>query len=140
MYISNGGYMNNKQNPHLTGIAQHLRKNMTPEERHLWFDFLKGLPITFNRQKVIGNFVVDFYSAEARIVIEIDGSQHLYGEGKEKDIERDTLLKELGIIVLRYTNFDIHDNFRGVCTDILKHISSRSDWLWDGITDILIKK
>ena len=114
--------MNKTNNPLLKENAQSLRTNMTKEEKHLWYDFLKKLPITVNRQKVIGNYIVDFYCAEANIVIELDGSQHYEEEGKAKDISRDKYLNELGITVLRYTNLDIHRNFKGVCADILRHI------------------
>jgi len=68
--------MNKTNNSKLTGNAKTLRKNMTKEERHLWYDFLKTLPLTVNRQKVIGNYIVDFYIASSKIVIELDGSQH----------------------------------------------------------------
>ncbi|MBQ3431945.1 MAG: DUF559 domain-containing protein [Clostridia bacterium] len=67
--------MNKTNNPHLKSYAQKLRKEMTKEERHLWYDFLKGLPVTFNRQKVIGNYIVDFYCASSKLIIEIDGSR-----------------------------------------------------------------
>ena len=60
----------------LTGISRVLRKNMTKEERHLWYDFLKGLPLTVNRQKVLGDYIVDFFVASKKLVIELDGSQH----------------------------------------------------------------
>ena len=116
--------MNQTNNPNLTQIAKALRKSMKKEERHLWYDFLKDLPDTVNRQKVIGNYVVDFYCASAKIVIELDGSQHYSIEGREKDQERETYLNGLGISVLRYSNLDIHRNFEGVCTDILHHIHS----------------
>ena len=99
---------------------------MTREEKHLWYDFLKHLPQTVNRQKVIGNYVVDFYCATAKIAIELDGSQHYEEKGIKKDQERDQYLNELGITVLRYTNIDIHNNFDGVCFDILKHINTSS--------------
>ena len=77
--------MNETANKNLTNISKTLRKQMTNEEKHLWYDFLKKLPITFNRQKVIGNYVVDFYCASAKIVIELDGSQHYEENGREKD-------------------------------------------------------
>ena len=118
--------MNEKHNPKLTGISKTLRKNMTKEERRLWYDFLKNLPQTVNRQKVIGEYVVDFYCASAKIVIELDGSQHYEEKGLESDCKRDAYLKELGITVLRYSNLDIHKNFEGVCEDILKHINTSS--------------
>ena len=119
--------MNDKNNPDLTGISKNLRKNMTEEERHLWYDFLRNLPVTVNRQKVIGSYVADFYCATAKIVIELDGSQHYKEEGRVHDREREIYLNSFGITVLRYSNLDIHTNFEGVCTDILRYISPSSD-------------
>ena len=95
---------------------------MTKEERHLWYDFLRLLPITVNRQKVIGNYIVDFYIASCKIVIELDGSQHYEDKGIEKDAVRDKYLESLGIKVLRYSNYDVNLKFRNVCEDILKNI------------------
>ena len=119
--------MNKTNNPHLKPLAQELRRNMTKEERHLWYDFLKKLPITFNRQKVIGSYIVDFYSAEAQLVIELDGAQHYEEQSREKDIMRDAYLNSLGILVLRYTNIEFHKNFEGICKDILIKISMRTE-------------
>ena len=118
--------MNTTNNPKLKTNAQELRKNMTKEERHLWYDFLKTLPITVNRQKVIGRYIVDFYIASAKVVIELDGSQHYEDENIKKDIERDSCLKESGIKVLRYSNLDINKNFKGVCEEILRFIDTSS--------------
>lgn len=109
-------------NKKLVPIAQNLRKNMTKEEKHLWYDFLKKLPITVNRQKNIGNYIVDFFISTKRIVIEIDGSQHGTVENKASDQQRDSDFYKLGITVLRYTNKDINQRFNVVCEDILKHI------------------
>ena len=95
---------------------------MTPEEKHLWYDFLKRLPVTVNRQKNIGNYVVDFYIASARIVIELDGSYHNLPSNKIADAERDAELEKLYIKVLRYRNIDVNRNFDAVCNDILKHL------------------
>ena len=106
----------------LSPNAQTLRKNMTKEEKHLWYDFLKTLPVTVNRQKVIGRYIADFYCANSKIVIEIDGSQHYKEENAQKDKERDEYLKSLGIKVLRYSNLDINKNFEGVCKDILSKL------------------
>ncbi len=118
--------MNKNNNSKLTRNAQSLRKNMTKEERHLWYDFLKQLPVTVNRQKTIGKYIVDFYCASENLVIELDGSQHYSDQGITVDSERDEYLKGLGLTVLRYTNLDIKRNFRGVCTDILMHLSTSS--------------
>ena len=118
--------MNKTNNPKLRTNAQELRKNMTKEERHLWYNFLKGLPITINRQKVVGNYIVDFYCAKAKTVIELDGSQYFEEKGIEHDIKRDGYLKSLGLTILRYSNYDVNSNFYGVCTDIMKHISTSS--------------
>ena len=115
-----------RYNKNFVPLAQSLRKNMTKEEKHLWYDFLKKLPITVNRQKVIGNYIVDFYCASARLVIELDGSQHYDEKGREADRERDNYLRELGLYVVRYTNRQIRENFFGVCKDIEKHIFSTS--------------
>ena len=109
-------------NKSLVHNAQLLRKGMTPEEKHLWYDFLKKLPMTVNRQKNIGNYIVDFYISGRQVIIEIDGSQHGEPEHRQADIERDRDLTLLGITVLRYTNKDINCRFNTVCEDILKHL------------------
>ena len=111
-----------KYNKKLVKNAQYLRNNMTKEEIHLWLDFLKKLPITVNRQKNIGNYIVDFFIASKRVVIEIDGLQHTMIESQEADRKRDEELQKLGFKVLRYTNFEINNNFNTVCNDILKYI------------------
>ena len=117
--------MNKNQNPNLTNFSRDLRTNMTKEERHLWYDFLKIIPFTVNRQKVIGKYILDFYCAEAKIAIELDGAQHYESEAKKKDAERDSFLNKQGIEVLRYTNIDVKENFDGVCQDILNHIKQK---------------
>ena len=109
-------------NRKLTSNSKKLRKNMTPEEKHLWYDFLKSLPMTVNRQKVIGSYIVDFYIHTAKIVIEIDGIQHGTLKNAAADEERDRALSSLGITVLRYSNEIVNDNFGFVCGDILKNI------------------
>ena len=109
-------------NKNYVPLARQLRKEMTLEEKHLWYDFLKKLPCTVNRQKNIGNFIVDFYIASKNIVIEIDGRQHDMPEHNEKDSERDFELSRIGIKVLRYTNKSINKNFNDVCDDILTHL------------------
>ena len=114
--------MNPYNNPKLTKNSQNLRKRMTKEERHLWYDFLKKLPVTVNRQKVIGHYIVDFYCAQAKLVIELDSSQHYEKAGQAADQNRDTDLCKLGLTVLRYSNTDINRSFDAVCQDILRHI------------------
>ena len=84
--------MNQTNNPKLKRNAQKLRCEMTKEERHLWYDFLKRLPVSVNRQKVIDHYIVDFYCASAKLVIELDGSQHYEDEGTAADRERDNAL------------------------------------------------
>ena len=102
---------------------------MTKEERHLWYDFLKDYPVRFLRQKVIDQYIVDFFCHDARLIVELDGSQH-YSENAEKyDAERTRFLNSLGIEVLRYSNRDIHTRFKNVCEDIHYHVSSRIEVL-----------
>ena len=98
---------------------------MTPQERKLWYQFLRNLSITVNRQKVIGNYIVDFYCHAAGIVIELDGSQHYEAEGQEYDQKRDQYMGNLGLTVLRYSNRDMSQNFEGVCQDILQRIQEK---------------
>ena len=109
-------------NENLSDNAKDLRKNMTPEEKQLWYDFLKLLPLTVNRQKVIGSYIVDFYIHSARLVIEIDGIQHHSVEHLEKDVKRDAYLSSLGITVLRYDNDTVREEFSFVCEDILNRL------------------
>ena len=114
--------MNKTNNPKLKPFAQKLRREMTKEERHLWYDFLKGLPVTVNRQKVIGKYIADFYCASAKLIIELDGSQHYEEKGIKSDKIRDEYFKKLGLQVLRYSNEDVNHNFHGVCEDILRRL------------------
>ena len=111
-----------KYNKKLVANAQILRKNMTKQEKHLWYDFLKKLPITVNRQRNIGNYIVDFFIPLAKLVIEIDGAQHDMPQSQDADDHRDDHLKELGITVLRYKNSDIDTNFSVVCNDVLARL------------------
>ncbi|MDE6557650.1 MAG: endonuclease domain-containing protein [Clostridia bacterium] len=109
---------------YLKSNSQKLRREMTEEEKKLWYDFLKNLPVKVHRQKVIGNYIVDFYCATNRIVIELDGSQHYEDEGIKKDMERDGFLRSLGYTVLRYSNADVNLRFDNVCKDILRYIEA----------------
>ena len=114
--------MNYLNNPSNKEKAQRLRREMTKEERHLWYDFFKTMGIHANRQKPIGPYIVDFYIASAGLVIELDGGQHFEEAGKEYDEKRDRFLREQRLTVLRYSNLDVNRNFRGVCEDILRHL------------------
>ena len=110
--------MRSKYNPELTFYARKLRKNMTKEERHLWYDFLRSYPVRFQRQKVLGYCIADFYCAKARLVVELDGSQHYGSYEQEKDANRTALLKEYGLTVIRIPNNAVMENFSGVCAYI----------------------
>jgi very-short-patch-repair endonuclease len=118
--------LNRTNNPKLKRNAQKLRREMTKEERRLWYDFLKQLPVTVNRQKVIGPYIVDFYCASAKLVIELDGSQHYEEKGSASDRKRDETLSQLGITVVRYSNADVSQNFDGVCADLLRRLRPES--------------
>ncbi len=107
--------MQSKHNKQLVPLAKHLRKEMTKEERHLWYDFLRTYPVRFSRQKVLGKYIADFYSAEARLVIELDGSQHYEQLAEQKDSERTAFLEGYGLKVLCIPNNEVSRNFRGVC-------------------------
>ena len=107
--------MQSKHNKQLVPFAKQLRKEMTKEERHLWYDFLRSYPIRFSRQKVLGKYIVDFYSAEAKLVIELDGSQHYDEKSIEYDAARTAFLEAYGLTILRIPNNEIQKNFQGVC-------------------------
>ena len=109
-----------KHNKSLVPFAKNLRKNMTKEERHLWYDFLRKYPVKFTRQMVLGEYIADFYSAQAQIVIELDGSQHYTSDAKEYDLIRTEFLEQYGIQVVRINNMEIVRNFDGVCRYIDK--------------------
>ena len=105
--------------------ARELRKNMTKPEKHLWYDFLREYPIRFQRQKTIRSFIADFYCHKARLIIELDGSQHYTLQGEAYDKERTGLLEEFGLEVIRFSNLDVDTNFEGVCAEIDKIVKSR---------------
>ena len=96
-------------------LAKVLRKNMTPWERKLWYEYLRYYPVRFQRQKAIGNYIADFYCAKARLVIELDGGGHYTAEQAEKDADRTKELEAMDLTVLRICNLDIDRDFRGVC-------------------------
>ena len=96
-------------------LAKTLRKNMTPQERKLWYEFLRDYPIRFQRQKAIGNYIVDFYCAKAGLVVELDGGGHYTVEQAEKDNLRTKDLEGMKLTVIRICNLDVDRNFSGVC-------------------------
>ena len=123
--------MDRKHNSKIVPFARELRKNMTKEERHLWYDFLREYPEKFTRQKVLGKYITDFYWAKANIVIELDGSQHYEDEGLINDENRTEYLKQYGIKVIRISNLDVLKNFEGVCMHIdneVKQSLSQQRW------------
>ena len=96
-------------------LAKTLRKNMTPWERKLWYEFLRNYPVRFQRQKAIGNYIVDFYCAKARLVIELDGSGHYFEKQMQQDNIRTIELEKMNLKVIRICNLEIDKNFEGVC-------------------------
>ena len=119
--------MERKHNSNLTNNARALRKNMTKEERHLWYDFLRDYPVRFLRQKVIDNYIVDFYCNKARLVIELDGSQHYEPNAMIKDTIRTGKIEGRNLTVIRIPNNAINENFRGVCEYIDNFVRSTID-------------
>ena len=107
--------MQPKHNKQLVALAKQLRREMTKEERHLWYDFLRSYPIRFSRQKVLGKYIADFYSVEAKLVIELDGSQHYEANALQRDADRTAFLERYGLTIIRIPNNEVSRNFRGVC-------------------------
>ena len=95
--------------------ARQLRKYMTPEERHLWYDFLKEYPVKVYKQRIIGDYIADFYCRSAKLVIEIDGSQHYEPEEMKYDQARTEYMQALGLSVIRFSNREVKQEFRAVC-------------------------
>ncbi|MBP3411226.1 MAG: endonuclease domain-containing protein [Clostridia bacterium] len=110
--------MQSKHNKQLVPLEKQLRREMTKEERHLWYDFLRSYPVRFSRQKVLGRYIADFYSASAKLVIELDGSQHYEDDSAEKDAERTSFLEGYGLKIIRIPNIEVNRNFEGVCAYI----------------------
>ena len=119
--------MQSKHNPALIPYAKMLRKDMTKEERHLWYDFLRQYPVRFVRQKILGRYIADFYCAKAKLVIELDGSQHYEKEGSLRDEMRTAFLEGYGLRVIRIPNNEVMGNFRGVCEYIDRVVTEAAD-------------
>ena len=116
-----------KYNGKILNCARMLRAHMTKQERRLWYDFLRGYPVKFLRQRVIGNYIADFYCAEAKLVVELDGSQHFEDKNVAADRLRDEYFNELVLNVIRINNADINNNFNGVCAYIDKFVGELID-------------
>ena len=106
------------KNNDLLKNARQLRKKMTPQELRMWYRFFRLYPVKIYKQRIIGNYIVDFYCAFAKLVVEIDGSQHFDDEGRKYDSERTNYLNSLGLLVIRFSNRDINCNFAAVCEKI----------------------
>ncbi|MBQ8584844.1 MAG: endonuclease domain-containing protein [Butyricicoccus sp.] len=119
--------MDHPRNEVLTEKARKLRKNMTKEEKHLWYDFLRKYPVRFRRQEIIGNYIVDFCCFRTKLIVELDGSQHYEEAGFSYDSERTAYLESLGFHVLRFSNPDVLKSFDAVCRsidlDVCKHLN-----------------
>ena len=112
-------------NKKLVPNAQTLRKNMTPEEKELWYKFLRDYPLQFRRQVPIAHYILDFYCSAAKLAIELDGSQHFSHQAQQYDTARDAYFESFGIKVLRYSNYQVMRKFKFVCEDIDKEIKKR---------------
>ncbi|MBO4306342.1 MAG: endonuclease domain-containing protein [Clostridia bacterium] len=117
--------MQYKGNPQLVPFAGVLRKNMTRQEKKLWYRFLSKYPVRFYRQKVLGKYIADFYCAKASLVIELDGSQHYKYRELEHDAERTLFLEDYGLSVIRISNYEVDSNFEGVCLYIDNIVKGR---------------
>ena len=117
---------------YLKTFSRQMRKNMTKEERHLWFDFFRSYPVRVKRQVIIGKYIVDFCCERAQVIIELDGGQHYEVENKKNDAERIRHLERLGFLVLRYSNLDVMRNFSGVTEYIDRVIRERMQKLGTG--------
>ena len=113
------------RNKDLIANSRTLRKNATKEENKLWYDFLRSYPLRFNRQRIIGNYIADFFCDRARLVIEIDGCQHYEEKCIIYDNRRTKYFESLGIMVLRFSNGDIAKNFDAVCREIDRVVQLR---------------
>lgn len=114
-----------KKNNQMLPRARELRREMTPQERKLWYLFLRTYPAKIYKQRIIESFIVDFYCASAKLVIEVDGSQHYTESGIQYDQERSRVLARYGLQVLRFTNWEVDTQFSNVCDAIHHAIEKR---------------
>jgi very-short-patch-repair endonuclease len=108
----------------LTKGAQSLRRDPTPAERKLWFEFLRDLPVRFTRQKPLGHYIADFFCSSCRLVVEVDGDSHFTDRGEGYDTARTAALKSEGIRVIRVTNLEVMEQFEGVCQKIVQALKT----------------
>ena len=113
------------RNKNLRPLAAKLRTEMTKEERKLWYECLSSYPVRFYRQRIIGSYIVDFYCHKAKLVVELDGSQHYEITGQQQDLKRTEYLESIGLKVIRFSNLDVLRNFDGVCTVIDLSVQER---------------
>ena len=113
------------KNNDMLDVARRLRREMTPQEQRLWYVFLRKYPVKFYKQRIIESFIVDFYCADARLVIELDGSQHYTEQGKAYDEERSAILHGYGLKVLRFSNRDVNNHFAAACETIDREVQIR---------------
>ena len=116
-----------RKNHKLLDRAKELRRELTPQERHLWYDFLRHYPVKVYKQRIIDSFIADFYCASARLVIEVHGSQHFTPEGLLRDAARTEIIEQYNLLVVRYTNHEIDTQFEFVCNHIMHLIETRRE-------------
>ena len=113
------------RNKELKTLSTQLRNNATKEENKLWYEFLRTYPVRFNRQRIVGNYILDFYCAKAKLAVELDGSQHYEDNGVKNDEIRTKYLESLGLEVLRFSNLEVNESFYEVCTVIDQAVKNR---------------
>jgi len=118
--------MRPEYNKNLVPRAKEMRRGLTPQERRLWYDFLRNHPLRFRRQSVIYHYIVDFYCDRAKLVIEIDGSQHAQPDAREYDRIRTLTLESIELMVLRFTNAEVENDFAYVCEEIEQTVRGRT--------------
>ena len=124
--------MQYKHNKTLVPLSKSSRNNMTKEERKLWYDFLRNYPVKFIRQKIIGNYIVDFYSAQLKLIIEVDGIQHYSEDGIKYDSERTAFLEGYGLKIIRIRNTAVNNDFDKVCRYLDQHIMNLTNTSSEG--------
>ena len=120
-----GGEKEMLHNQRLTSRSQQLRKNMTKEERRLWYEYLRSYPVRFRRQVTCGTYILDFYCAAAKLAVELDGSQHYEDNQQVYDEKRRIFFENMGIHILRFANTDVMQNLSGVCQMIDRIVNER---------------